>query len=129
MLNLIDRFIRKNSLHLILFNLLFVLAITDTTVKHFLAWVNIAIIVAFLFFFIRQQFRSFCYRIKEAPVYTLNDKLLDAYVLLMSLVLSLLESGDLLGWMKDNLKIVLFFGVLFLLHLWDKWSDDKFFKK
>ena len=129
MFNLIDRFIRKNSLHLILFNLLFALAIADTTVKHFLAWVNIATIVAFLFFFIRQQFRSFCYRIKEAPVYTLNDKLLDVYVLLMSLVLSIIESGDLLEWMKENWDIVLFIVVFILFNLWDKWSDDKIKKE
>ena len=124
MFNFIDRFIRKNSIHLILFNLLFLFALgKDTSVRNLLIGMNIALMTAFLVLFIWHKLRSFCKRTHEPSVYTLNDKLLDGYVLLMSLVLSIIESGDLLGWMKDNLKILLFIAVFILLELWDKWDD------
>ena len=124
MLRHIDRFIRKNSLHLVFFNVLFVSALgEDTSIRYFLTGMNILLLVLLLLLIIGHALKNFCNRTKEAPVYTLNDKLLDAYVLLMSLVLSIIESGDLLGWMKDNLKIVLFIAVFILLELWDKWDD------
>ena len=124
MFKFIDRFIRKNSIHLILFNVLFVFALgKDTSIRYFLTGMNVALITMFLVLFIWNKFRNFCKRTHEPPVYTLNDKLLDAYVFLMSLVLSIIESGDLIGWMKDNLKFVLFIAVFILLELWDKWDD------
>ena len=124
MFHLIDRFIRKNSLHLILFNRLFLFALgKDTSVRYLLIGMNVALLTMFLVLFIWHKFRSFCNRTHEPPVYTLNDKLLDGYVFLMSLVLSIIESGDLIGWMKDNLKYVLFIAVFILLELWDKWDD------